>query len=101
MKNLNFTIKNLCLSESSLDIEWNDNRKSYFHFLWLRDNCPSNEHPDARHRMFNLLDVSENIHPNKYFLNSNGDVEIEWSEGNHHSCYNAQWFKKSLLYDQK
>ena len=69
MKNSNFTIKKLSLSPSSIDIEWNDSKKSYFHFLWLRDNCPSNEHPDARHRMFNLLDVSEDIYPKKYFLN--------------------------------
>ncbi|MDC0056704.1 TauD/TfdA family dioxygenase [Alphaproteobacteria bacterium] len=93
MKYSNFTIKKLSLSPSSIDIEWNDRKKSYFHFLWLRDNCPSNEHPDARHRMFNLLDVSEDIYPTKYFLNNFGNLEIEWSEGNHHSCYNAQWLR--------
>ena len=36
MKNSNFTIKKLSLSDSSLDIEWNDRKKSNFHFLWLK-----------------------------------------------------------------
>ena len=89
MKNSSFIIKNLSLSASSLDIEWNDSKKSYFHFLWLRDNCPSNEHPEARQKIFNILDVNENIYPKKYSINKEGNLEIEWSEGNHNSCYDS------------
>ena len=63
--------------------------------MWLRDNCPSNEHPDARQKIFNIIDVSDNIHPNTYFLNNIGNLEIKWSEGNHHSCYDAKWLKKN------
>ena len=94
MKNSSFIIKNLSLSASSLDIEWNDSKKSYFHFLWLRDNCPSNEHPEARQKIFNILDVNENIYPKKYSINKDGNLEIEWSEGNHHSCYDSKWLRK-------
>ena len=34
--------------------------------LWLRDNCPTAHDKDSRHRMFNILKVSENINPKKY-----------------------------------
>jgi gamma-butyrobetaine dioxygenase len=94
MKNKEFTIRKAILSTSSIKIEWEDNQISYFHFLWLRDNCPSNEHPDARQKIFNIIDVSESIYPNTYFVNDIGNLEIKWSEGNHHSCYDAKWLKK-------
>jgi len=88
-------IKQLSKNKNSIKIKWNDNKISNFDFLWLRDNCPSVEHIHARHRMFNLLDVSENIYPKKYYLNNNGDLEIDWSEGKHHSCFSANWLRKN------
>ena len=94
MKNKEFTIKKVSLFNASIKVEWEDNQISYFHFLWLRDNCPSNEHPDTRQKIFNIIDVSENIHPNIYFINDIGNLEIKWSEENHHSCYDAKWLKK-------
>ena len=94
MNNKEFTIKKVTLSSSSVNIAWEDNQISHFHFLWLRDNCPSNEHPDARQKIFNIINVSEDIHPIKYFVNDIGNLEIKWSEGNHHSCYDVRWLKK-------
>ena len=92
MNNKEFTIKKVTLSSSSVNIEWEDNQISRFYFLWLRDNCPSNEHPDARQKIFNIITVSENIHPNKYFVNDIGNLEIEWDEDNHHSFYDSNLF---------
>ena len=41
-------------------------------------------HPDARHRMFNILDVSDRYLVLKNIqLKNYGNLEIEWSEGNH------------------
>ena len=42
-----------------LEVYWCNNHISKFHFLWLRDNCPSEVHPTARERTFNLLTVTE------------------------------------------
>ena len=56
-------INNIKNTQSSLEIEWNDGEKSNFNYLWLRDNCPSDIHPTARERQFNLKDISENIKP--------------------------------------
>ena len=80
---------------SALNIEWNDGKKSNFNFMWLRDNCPSDMDEDTRERTFNILEVSENIHPIEYKVNSEGNLQIKWSEGNHTSFYNPDWLRKN------
>ena len=95
-----YLIKNFSKEKDCMKIIWNDGKVSKFHFIWLRDNCPSNVHPDARQKIFNIIDVSENIHPKKYYINKNGNLEIYWSENNHHSCYDVKWLKKHC-YTQK
>ena len=80
---------------SGLNIEWRDGKKSNFNFMWLRDNCPSDMDEDTRERTFNILEVSENIHPKEYKINVDGKLEIEWSEGNHTSFYDPNWLRKN------
>ena len=80
---------------SGLNIEWTDGKKSNFNFMWLRDNCPLDMDEDTRERTFNILEVSENIHPKKYKINPDGKLEIEWSEGSHTSFYDPGWLRKN------
>ena len=80
---------------SGLNIEWTDGKKSNFNFMWLRDNCPLDMDEDTRERTFNILEVSENIHPKEYKINPEGKLEIEWSEGNHTSFYDPNWLRKN------
>ena len=81
--------------KSALKIKWSDGKESNFNFLWLRDNCPSAHDKHSRHRMFNILKVSENISPKKYNINSDGKLEIEWSEGDHTSFYDPSWLREN------
>ena len=66
-----------------LKVIWNDGEESKFNYLWLRDNCPTAHDKDSRHRMFNILKVSEDINPKNYSVKEDGKLEIEWSEGDH------------------
>ena len=84
----------ITLGSTSLDILWNDNQLSHFHFLWLRDNCPSSFHSDTRMRKFNILDVSEDIHPTTCSINEDGNLLIKWSENNHQSIFTKKLVKK-------
>ena len=93
MNNLNYTIKKITLKTSFLRILWGDNHISKFHFLWLRDNCPSSFHPDTRMRKFNLLNISENIHPKNFTLNDEGDLIVMWSEDDHQSIFTSKWLR--------
>ena len=88
-----FKISSVSKNGSSLLVDWNDGKKSKYNFLWLRDNCPSEVHPTARERTFNLLTVTENIHPKSYEINHEGMLEIEWSEGGHISKYDSEWLR--------
>ncbi len=92
---MTITISKISRNGSGLDVVWSDGEKSNFNFLWLRDNCPTAHDKDSRHRMFNILEVSQNINPKKYNVNSNGNLEIEWSEGDHKSYYDSGWLRKN------
>ena len=81
--------------ERSIQIEWSDGNTSDYNFLWLRDNCPSEIHPTARERTFNLLTVSESIHPKSFTISEDNSLSIKWSEGDHSSNYCYEWLRKN------
>ena len=78
-----------------LKVIWNDGEESKFNYLWLRDNCPTAHDKDPRHRMFNILKVSEDINPKNYSVKEDGKLEIEWSEGDHTSYYDPNWLREN------
>ncbi len=82
-------------NSSYLKIIWSDGEESKFNYLWLRDNCPTAHDKDSRHRMYNILKASQNINPKKYNINSDGKLEIEWSEGKHTSYYDPNWLREN------
>ncbi len=78
-----------------LKVIWNVGEESKFNYLWLRDNCPTAHDKDSRHRMFNILKVSEDINPKNYSVKEDGKLEIEWSEGDHTSYYDPNWLREN------
>jgi len=92
---MTINISKISQNGSGLDVEWNDGEKSNFNFMWLRDNCPTVRDKDSRHRMFNLLEVSTNISPKQFKINTEGKLEIEWNEGNHTSYYDQKWLREN------
>jgi len=88
-------ISKVSTNGSSLDIFWTDGKKSSFNYLWLRDNCPTAHDKDSRHRMFNILQVSTSIKAKKFKINDDGKLIIEWSEGDHTSCYDPNWLREN------
>jgi len=92
---MTITISKISQNGSGIDVIWSDGEKSNFNFMWLRDNCPSAHDKDSRHRMFNILKVSQNIKPKKYNVNSNGKLEIEWNEGDHTSYFDPSWLREN------
>ena len=92
---MSIEISKVSKNGSVLNIEWNDGEKSNFNFMWLRDNCPTAHDKDSRHRMFNILEVSTNIEPKTCKINNDGKLEVEWSEGNHISCYDQKWLRNN------
>ncbi len=89
------TISKVSKNGSSLNVEWSDGEISSFNYMWLRDNCPTAHDKDSRHRMFNILEFSQDINPKNYNVNEEGRLEIEWSEGNHTSYYDPKWLREN------
>jgi gamma-butyrobetaine dioxygenase len=92
---MKLNISKVSANKSSLDVLWNDGEKSNFNYLWLRDNCPTAHDKDSRHRMFNILNVSENIKAKDFKINEDGKLMIEWSEGGHISYYEPKWLREN------
>ena len=87
-----YTINKIVKKNQFIEITWLDKHISKFHFLWLRDNCPSAIHPTANMRIFNILSVTKNIFPKN--LNLNKDIlSIHWSENNHKSNFKIKWLR--------
>ena len=82
-----------------LEIYWSDNHISKFHFLWLRDNCPTAFHKDTRMRNFNILSVTKKIKPIKFRFTKKS-LHIAWSENNHNSMYDLKWIRDNC-YNEK
>ena len=87
-----YNILKFSLEKEHIIIKWQDNHESKFHFLWLRDNCPTSFHSDSKMRKFNLLSVSKNIYPKKIDNNENNLI-IHWNENDHISNYELKWLR--------
>ena len=90
-----FNITKIKKNRSDLHIKWSDGEESNFNYLWLRDNCPTTHDKVSNHRMFNILNVSENLEAKNFKINVDGKLEIEWSEGDHTSYYDLNWLRKN------
>ena len=89
------SISSIEKNSSYLKIIWSDGEESKFNYMWLRDNCPTAHDKDSRHRMFNILSVSNELNPKKYMINKQGKLEIEWSEGDHTSYFDPKWLREN------
>lgn len=70
---------------SAVKTYWTDGKTSTFHYFWLRDNCPTNFHPDTHESIFDLLSVSDDLHPTKVEFDDD-NLTIDWSEGLKQEC---------------
>lgn len=90
--NKKYNVENILRKKDHLFVEWSDNHKSKFHYLWLRDNCPSAIHPSANMRVFNILTITKKNFPQKFILKKNR-LLIQWSEQNHESNFDTKWLR--------
>lgn len=85
-------LQSVSQQERRLLLTWSDGSQSHFHFLWLRDNCPTTLHCDTQERVFDQLSVSAGIHPKKLLIEGDRLI-IDWSEHGHHSEFLGSWLR--------
>ena len=90
-----FQIDKIEKDTSDLKIKWSDGEESKFNYMWLRDNCPTAHDKDSHHRMFNILNVSENLSVKDFKIDDKGSLEVQWSEGDHTSFYDLNWLRQN------
>ena len=95
-----YTINKIVKRNQFIEITWLDKHISKFHFLWLRDNCPSAIHPTANMRIFNILSVTKNIFPKDININKTKLI-IYWSEKNHKSNFGIKWLRDNCYSSNK
>ena len=82
----------------ALQVQWSDGSHATYHYIWLRDNCPSAFHPHTGERSFNLLSISPDICPRAVEFDSSG-LTIDWSEGEHRSVFDPSWLREHSYCD--
>ncbi|WP_027855837.1 gamma-butyrobetaine dioxygenase [Marinobacterium jannaschii] len=90
------------LGESALRIVWDDGRRSEYHYLWLRDNCPCHECISelSREQVFEICDVPLTIRPETATLTEDGRLDIVWDHEAHKSRYHPGWLRKHCYSDE-
>ncbi|WPC04805.1 gamma-butyrobetaine dioxygenase [Pseudomonas benzenivorans] len=86
--------------EQALDTLWRDGRISLFHHQWLRDNCACNQcvYGVTREQLFEIVDVPEELHPQRTRIDEQGHLLIDWQDG-HRSRYHPGWLR-AHAYDE-
>lgn len=81
------------LEKKAVVIHWSDNNHSILHPVWLRDNCCCKIclNQVTKEHLFDLRDISLDIQPISAGVDSDGALNIVWSEKNHTSRYNPGW----------
>ncbi|MEE2742610.1 MAG: TauD/TfdA family dioxygenase [Bdellovibrionota bacterium] len=95
---INYPEEKKIISVKKLDIGveilWDDNVVDYYHYFWLRENCPGPEttHPDTREQTLKLLDLPDDLRALDVYLDDKKRLNIYW-QGEHKSCYHSGWLR--------
>ncbi len=84
-------IKSFSLQADRLQITWSNGNESAFHYIWLRDNCPTVRHPIVGETMLDPLAIPLNITPQEVQLTKRGTLQIVWANDEHQSDYDPAW----------
>lgn len=84
----------LTLKQSHLDIAFDNQNESVFHYAWLRDNCDCANcvHPDTRERILATATIADDIAPEKAEIEGDA-LRIQWNQDAHQSEFSLDWLK--------
>lgn len=80
------------IGDDGIGITWSDGRESLFHHIWLRDNCPTDRHPETLERINDLLSLDPDVRAASATLAKDGGLAVDWNDG-HNSHYGSDWLR--------
>jgi gamma-butyrobetaine dioxygenase len=76
--------------QRAVRVTWTDGSVGDFPFIWLRDNCPSAFHPEARERVLDLLSIPADIAPTAVII-EDGRLRVDWAGEPLTSRFELDW----------
>ena len=88
------------LAPDLIEVTWADQRRSPFHHLWLRDNCPCPQcvYSVTREQVFEIADVPETLQAMSVKVDRDGALHVQWDDG-HESRFDPGWLR-AHAYDE-
>lgn len=77
----------------ALQIRWENGTTSRFHYIWLRDNCPSGRHPTVGERTLDTVTIPLDLAPQEAHIGSDGKLYVIWANDGHESAYDPAWLR--------
>ncbi len=89
-----FEITATRLASRGIEIEWGDGHRSYFHHIWLRDNCPCDDCVvSSGERLMLAASISPDLVPSEVGLRRGRELEIVWASDGHRTRLDARWLR--------
>ncbi|RAU45074.1 MULTISPECIES: gamma-butyrobetaine dioxygenase [unclassified Pseudomonas] len=82
------------LQPEGIEVTWGDQRRSPFHYLWLRDNCPCSAcvYSVTREQVFEVADVPIDLTAQHTDVDEQGALRVVWQDG-HESRFDPGWLR--------
>ena len=77
-------------------IRWQDGQESFFHAIWLRDNCYCDRCGETATgiRFLRVCDLDLGVKLKSVSLEGSGPLRVEWQADGHVSCYGLPWLRQ-------
>ena len=90
----------------ALSLTWEDGHRSRFHFMWLRDHCPSIFDADTKQRSTSHLHIPRSIAPAQvdvvHGCDPSNALSIKWADAEGTtSIFQAQWLRRACYSDKR
>ena len=85
-------IKKVTQEPQFLQVNWEDDSSSTFHYIWLRDNSPQSRDVHGQ-RCHEVSDVQTDVHPLSVNIIEHAGLEVLWDGANSRSYYSAAWLR--------
>ena len=87
------------LENDGVELGWSDGKTSFFHSIWMRDNCCCDicGRPEIGRRQSRLSALDLNVSISSAII-ENDSLQVSWSEG-HHSSFASDWLRANA-YDE-
>ena len=93
-------VASLRVSDAKLTVLWQDDQRSEFDALWLRDHCRMPESRDAAsgQRYLDVASIPDTLSIAAAGVTAGGDVEVLFAPEQHRSLYPARWLRENCYH---